>query len=106
MINIRFDGLSMEATGHAGYAEKGKDIVCAAASALFYAAAECLSQMGSWEKMVECPVILMRPGYVKLACEPRTTSQEEAELLFNFLETGCRLLAEEYPEYISVVTAT
>ena len=96
----------MEATGHAGYAEKGQDIVCAGASALFYAAAECLSKMGTWEKMSECPVILMRPGYVKLACVPRITAVEEADLLFRFLETGCKMLAEEYPEYISVVSAT
>ena len=95
----------MEATGHAGYAEKGKDIVCAGVSALLFTVEDCLNQMYTWDKLVQVPQIQLEPGDVKMECEPTLAAQGEAELLFRFLETGCRLLAEEYPEYIQVATA-
>lgn len=36
MINIEYDSRHLTITGHAGYDEPGKDIVCAAVSALWY----------------------------------------------------------------------
>ena len=103
MITIHFDGLHMTASGHAGFAPNGQDIVCAGVSALSYAAAEYLTQMHHWGKLEEEPVIVMKPGEIRLECEPILTAQAEAEHVFRFLEIGCRLIAESFMDNVSVV---
>lgn len=103
MITIHFDGLCMTASGHAGFAPEGKDIVCAGVSALSYAAAEYLTKMYQFGRLEEEPVIVMKPGEIRLECEPILTAQAEAEHVFRFLEIGCRLIAESFMDNVSVV---
>lgn len=95
----------MEAKGHAGYAEKGKDIVCAGASALFYTAAEYLEGMEREGKLKQIE-ICMEPGDVTLSCEPKEMAEKEAEHLFRFLKGGCMELASTYPNNVSVTFVT
>lgn len=106
MITICFNGLRMTASGHAGYAQPGQDIVCAGVSALAFAAAEYLTQMQTWNKLDQDPVILLEPGEIRLECSPKITAQEEAEHVFRMLEIGCRLIAQSYPNNVSVEDAT
>lgn len=106
MITICFDGLCMTASGHAGFAPNGKDIVCAGVSALSYAAAEYLTQMHQWGKLEKAPVIVMEPGEIRLECRPHITAESEAEHVFRYLEIGCRLIAESYPNNVTVAQAT
>ena len=51
MIRVRFDGAQMTVSGHAGYAPAGRDIVCAAVSALVYALAGYLEETGQAERV-------------------------------------------------------
>ena len=51
MIRVRFDGTQVTVSGHAGYAPAGRDIVCAAVSALVYALAGYLEETGQAERV-------------------------------------------------------
>lgn len=106
MITIQFDGLKMTASGHAGFAPHGQDIVCAGISAICFAAAEYLRQMRGEGKLLQEPVILLEPGEIRLECEPKVTAEEETEHVFGMLEIGCRLIAQSYPNNVSVADVT
>lgn len=106
MITIHFDRLRMEANGHAGFAPIGQDIVCAGISALSFAAAEYLGQMREQGKLEREPVLMLEPGEIRLECQPRDCAAGEAEQVFRMLEIGCRLVAESYPQNVTVAGAT
>ena len=96
----------MTASGHAGFAQTGQDIVCAGVSALAFTAAEYLMQMQNWDKLEKDPVILLEPGEIRLECSPKITAEEEAEHVFRMLEIGFRLIAKSYPNNVTVADAT
>lgn len=81
-------GLMLCMHGHAGYAERGSDIVCSAATILAYSLAERVRECGG--------KITMQPGY---AC---IISGTEALDALETVASGYRLLAEGYPDYIEV----
>ena len=94
--------LSMELRGHAGFAELGKDPVCAGASVLAMTAAQCVRSMEQAGRLQKKAHILIRGGRVLVTAKPREEAFDEARLLFWAVETGLRLLSEAYPGYIQV----
>ena len=85
--------LTIRVEGHAGYAEKGKDIVCSAVSILLYAyAAELLKQGISGELRDDGEVLEITPS--------RPT--EQARIAFETAVTGLGMLAETYEGYVYV----
>lgn len=76
--------------GHAGYAESGRDIVCAAASALVYALAGTLRDTGRLTEAV------MEPGRADI----RGTGDCARE--FALVRCGLELLAGQYPQCVEV----
>lgn len=80
--------------GHAGSGEFGRDLVCAAVSALALTLAENLKY--------QCrPGICLRPGDADLSC----VCTPEAERLFDSFWHGFRLLAQMYPESVQLDSA-
>jgi len=77
-------------TGHASYAEPGKDIVCSAASVLVYTLIENIGP----EKLQGC----VKEGNVALQCICAEDSSERVVL--NVIAKGLRLLAQQNPEYM------
>lgn len=74
--------------GHAGYAELGKDIVCAAASVLWYAVTEKLEKDKVDFRMHE------ESGYAELVIQkPNDTT----ETVLDTMKCGIKLLEENYP---------
>ena len=71
MIEIKFKPkeLELSITGHAGAAEKGKDIVCSAVSILFYTLAQAVSD--SENMLMEAPVIEIEDGNGSVSCKPK-----------------------------------
>ena len=61
MIRVTAERGRLTLEGHAGYAPTGKDIVCAAVSALVLALAERLQEKNLVRELI------MRPGYVRIA---------------------------------------
>lgn len=84
---------SIGMTGHAGYAEEGKDIVCAAASILLFTLIEHLERTGiPYSSYAE-------KGSAGVAV---TDPDRKANEVFDVIETGYILLAEKYPEHVEL----
>ena len=90
MIRAVFGRDRVTVMGHAGYAPKGQDIVCAAVSALVYALIGDLQERGLVRELV------IRPGYVTAAA--KGPCREELELV----RCGLAQLAAQYPQCVEV----
>lgn len=87
----------VEISGHAGYAPRGQDIVCAGASTLFYTLVHALreadvqkfhiSESGDNQMiMVECASMQANPVAV--------------DAIYSTIAQGFAMLANNYPEYV------
>lgn len=90
MIRAVFTHRRVTLTGHAGYAPRGQDIVCAAASALVYALIAALQEQDNLREAV------VRPGHVTVA------ANEGAEAEFSLVRGGLGQLAARYPDCVKV----
>lgn len=84
MIRASCGGAHLTVRGHAGYGEYGKDIVCAAASALVYALAGRLRETGRLERFQSAP------GYAEIA------GTGDCAREFALVRCGLGLLARQY----------
>ena len=93
----RKDVFVLTMQGHAGYAEKGHDIVCAGASALVQSLAATL-------KLLELPQLQVElaDGQSRVSCRVESTA---VHALFYQTLVGLILLQQEYPDNIHVNTA-
>jgi uncharacterized protein YsxB (DUF464 family) len=89
MIRARFTENRLTVFGHAGYAEKGQDVVCAAVSALVYALAGTLEEQGRAAELV------IRPGYATVAARERDPA-------FDVVRKGLEQLEGRYPGHVRV----
>lgn len=93
LIQMSNNGMQMHLhmTGHAGYAERGKDIVCAAASMLAQALMAALEG-------VEGITIRYRaePGDLELTA----TEAAETRPMWQMAQAGFRLLGAKYPKNV------
>jgi uncharacterized protein YsxB (DUF464 family) len=100
MIKVKFtesyDKLSLQLEGHAGYAEHGKDIVCASASILAYTVAQYVKLANENGEFKTPPDIVLNGGDAFVCCE----HTEEAKKMFDFAELGYQLLKYNYPQYV------
>ena len=101
MIEIKFKPkeLELSITGHAGAAEKGKDIVCSAVSILFYTLAQAVSD--SENMLMEAPVIEIEDGNGSVSCKPKEVFLATMQRTYWTVLTGIELLSQEYKEYIN-----
>ena len=85
-------GISLK--GHAGYAEHGKDVVCAGISTLIQ------SLIKSVEELTEDKIIYsMSPGKVDIK---HGNLSRDAQLLIDSFFVGCELIACSYPNYVKL----
>lgn len=92
VVMVRNDGI--EISGHAGYAEAGKDIVCAAVTALTQTLIRSLEDLARDEIEYE-----VSPGRADI--HYRNLS-EEGRLLIDSFFIGVCLIADEFPEYVRI----
>lgn len=87
--------------GHSGYAEPGKDIVCAAASILCYTLAASVNNMEAMGEACESVVKLDDDsGSAVIACSHTSGHKATVTTVFDTACTGLRLLSEEFPKNI------
>lgn len=89
-------------TGHAGYADPGYDIVCAAVSSQVISVENSLVELLKID--VTTDVNETEGGYLKLTL-PAQLSQSvahDAQLLLRHLAFAFEVLAESYPEFITI----
>ena len=91
-VSVRKDGI--EINGHAGYAETGKDIVCAGMTALTQTLVR--SMQGLTKDKIEYEVSLGRADihYGNLS--------EEGKLLVDSFFIGVCSIADEFPEFVRI----
>ena len=98
MIKIRFcPPFTLEVSGHAGYAKKGEDIVCASVSALYWALVKSLE-----EEQKNGRGMMTVEGR-KVSFNPRT--EDDWAVITTIYVTvfrGLSLIAERYSEYAEV----
>ena len=85
----------LEASGHAGYAPAGQDIVCAGASTLMQTLCALLAgeegtKSGAWDE----------PDGPRLAVAAAAPQKPWVEGAFEFAKAGFALLAERYPDHV------
>ena len=101
MIEIHFNGLKVTASGHAGFAPRGQDIVCAGVSTLLAAAAETAARMNR-DGLLESCTVHLEPGNAEIAMEPRAAGRAKAEAVMEMLRAGAELLEDEYGKYVVI----
>jgi uncharacterized protein YsxB (DUF464 family) len=84
------------ASGHAGYAPEGEDIVCAAVSALTQSALLGLGEV------LKAPVEWSRDEGKGALSAFVAESTEGTELLLRTLEAGLRNIAGQYPDLVGI----
>ena len=90
--------LQME--GHAGQADVGHDIVCAAASILCYTAAQTALDLYEQGKLRKKPRVDVGKGDATVTLCPVNDAAAEAAVALHTVATGFALLAHPYPEYV------
>ena len=85
-----------QCVGHAGYAEEGQDIVCAAVSILTTTCANALESVAG-----VLPKVQALPGSMTLSL-PRDAGHD-AQVILLAMRQGLRDLAEEYPRYFQLI---
>ena len=95
MIVVNRANSNIKITGHAVYAEPGKDIVCAGVSTLVQNLIASLDMLvpGTLESTE------VNPGYVEI--KHRNLS-EHAKMLVDSFFIGVNLIANEYPEHVKI----
>ncbi len=103
MIRITFcpQKYELAITGHALQNEKGKDIVCAAVSTLFYTLGQAL--LDSEEMLKEKPVFLDEEGQGYLSCKPKKKYEEKIGLIYRTILQGLGMIEENYKKYLEMV---
>lgn len=103
MITVTFTekgrNLSLRLEGHAGYAEHGKDIVCASASILAYTLASIVDSFDEVNSVID-----MTSGdtTIRCKCEDEQTFRKVADVYY-YAKRGYALLAQNYPQYVRLV---
>lgn len=100
----RSDGemLGFSAKGHAGYADAGEDIVCAAISALTQATEYGLTEVV--HAPVERRLNEKRADYaVELADSADTATRRQAQILLKTLAGSLQAIANDYPRHIRII---
>ena len=98
MIKVaRYAGGAIMIAGHANYAERGKDIVCAAVSALWQ------TLIVSLERLTNDKIEYNNaPGTASVKYNAKDLS-EQAQLLIRSFFVGVSEIAEAYPEHVKIV---
>ena len=95
MITIRHSQNKITVRGHAGYAEPGKDIVCASISTLTQVFVASVGEMT--DDKLKCEI---RAGNAVISYK---NLSERAQVLLDSFFIGCRMIADAYPQHVRIV---
>ena len=109
MIVARFtmdekkESVTLRVKGHAGLAEKGRDIICSSASILAYTLAQNIKGAETRGLFKYAPKISLKDGNTIITCRAKD-DEAYTEILHTFLvvQTGYQLLAHNFPQFVAV----
>lgn len=87
--------------GHAGAADKGKDVVCAAVSALVLSFVNWLHKKAGERKDVWSCITDIESGLADIYCSAET-DKDILSAAFEMTVDGLECIAKEYPEYVTI----
>ena len=95
--------VGFESEGHAGYAESGSDIVCAAVSALLISCVNGLETAAHVEPIVRQNDEI---GYLKAELPEALDGAQahDAGIVLAVAEQGLHSIAKQYPDFVRVIT--
>lgn len=89
---------SFEMSGHADYAEHGKDLVCAGASAVSFGAVNAVMQLTKVEPIIDQG---RDGGYLQVSF-PNTYQDDEVQLIIEAMIVALETIAFDYSEHIKI----
>ena len=92
-VDVRTDGITID--GHAGYAEAGKDIVCAGVTALTQTLVKSLSDLTSEEIQYD-----ITPGRADIYFKDLS---EAGKLLVDSFFLGICSIEQDFPEHVKII---
>lgn len=95
MITVKRKPNGIEIDGHALYDEPGKDIVCAAVSALIQTLIASIEELTQDNLQYD-----LMPGLANLRYKNLSTG---AQTLVDSFFVGVRMIADEYPAYVRLI---
>lgn len=95
MITIKRTQKTLTVSGHAGYAERGKDIVCEAVTSQVQTLTAAIGQLAN-----EKPVFAISSGFFELDLEELG---DKSLFLVEAFMVGMRLLQDGYPAHVKVI---
>ena len=87
----------IESRGHSGFSSKGRDIVCAAVSALMQALVLGLEGREGFECLIDDRVPVIRASWP-------SSEQERLAILTETIAESLRVIAQENPRYVKLST--
>lgn len=98
IVTYNPDKFVVTVKGHAEYDKKGKDIVCSAASMVFYNLVAVLSKCpGSWFE--ELPKVTESEP-ATITCKPTQAAESNVLFAFQYCATGFETLARNHPDNV------
>lgn len=91
--------LELRAKGHAGYAEHGKDIVCASVSVLICTLIESIDE----NALSSPPAVILESGKAVVRVTPKNENKGKICAVFDVICNGFKLLQEKYPKNVKFV---
>ena len=88
--------LGFECKGHAGYAEEGSDIICAAVSILTTTCVNALESVAGVKGKAK-----VDEGYMQVLIE-KDQANHDTQVIFRTVIQGLRDLTDAYPEYLQL----
>ncbi|MBQ7873757.1 MAG: ribosomal-processing cysteine protease Prp [Oscillospiraceae bacterium] len=110
MINVSFtqdresQSIIMKVSGHANSGEKGKDIICSAASILCYTLAQSMEFMYEEGELHKRPHISLKEGDAFVIAKPKTANYNKCLHAFFIIQVGYFLLARSHPDFVELIT--
>lgn len=87
----------ISASGHAGYAKHGKDIVCSAVSTLFQS-----TLIGLMEVVKADVYYKIDDGEMLIRPNDKNINKDIINALLDTLELSLKVISEDYPKYLNV----
>lgn len=91
---------SFEMSGHADFAEHGKDLVCAAASAVSFGAVNAIHTLTG-----ETPIIQQGAdgGYLKVSFRESKTHNYDIQLIVQAMIVSLQTIEKDYGQHIKII---
>lgn len=106
MVNIHYvrwhHNYLLQASGHAGAAPTGEDLVCCGVSVLVQTLAQRVLDLYEDGALQKFPETTLSPKGSQIVASANPDSLQQVDQVFETILTGLRMLAEQYPQYITL----